>query len=186
MSSPGERFEPSVGFWLCVPVATVVTWGLHELAHFQAGRWLGYEMWMSMNRAGPLEGGYASTTHRVIVAMAGPFVTYIQALVAFALVRRWHLGGAYPFLFFALFMRLTAFVIGISHPNDEARTSLDLGLPVWALPAVVVALLLLLTIAGSRTLRVGWRTNTVLYLLASLITAAIVFGDPIVGRLAQD
>jgi hypothetical protein len=42
-----------------------------------------------------------------------------------------------------------------------------------------------LTVSGAKTLRVGWRTNGALYLLASAITAAIVFWDPLAGRIAE-
>ena len=186
MDDEPERFRPSGAFWLSVPIAAVVTWGAHELAHFLTGRWLGYEMWLSINQAGLVAGEYASDRDRMLVAMAGPLVTYVQAGVSLGWIRKRtpRAGLAYPFLFFALFMRLTAFAVGIRNPNDEARTSLDLGLPVWGLPAVVVGLLLVMTIVGSRTLRVGWRTNGLLYLAASGLTALIVFGDPVVGRLA--
>ena len=46
-----------------------------------------YSMWMSMNQAGLAEGAYESTAHNVIVTMAGPLVTYVQAGVAFFLAR---------------------------------------------------------------------------------------------------
>ena len=179
-----QTLRPSAVFWLLIPVAAVVTWGAHELAHFLTGRWLGYEMWLSMNQAGPIAGEYASGSHRMTVAMAGPAVTFVQAAAALFWIRKRRSSLAYPFLFFALFMRFAAFVISAWNPNDEARTSLDLGLPMWVLPTVVVGLLLVMTIVGSRTLRAGWRTNVLLYLAASVITAAIVFGDPVVGRLA--
>jgi len=176
-------FRPSSLFWLLVPFAALVTWGLHELAHFFTGRALGYEMWLSLNQAGLVQGEYASDGHRMTVAMAGPLMTYAQAAVALVVIRTRRAGLAYPFLFLALFQRLAAFVVGLSNPNDEARTSLDLGLPVWALPSIAVGLLLAMTVAGSRTLRVGWRTNVLLYLAASALAAAIVFGDRGVGRL---
>lgn len=185
MATPATPFRPTRGFWLLVPLIAAFTWAAHEAAHFAAGRALGYGMWVSMNGAGLLEGSYASSAHTMIVAMAGPAVTYIQALVAWALLRRRPSGAAYIALFFALFMRLAAFALGIVHPNDEARTSLELGLPVWAVPGVACLVLLALTVSGARTLGVGWRTNGALYLLASALTAAIVFGDPLVGRIAE-
>ena len=58
-----------------------------------------------------------------------------------------------------------------------AVTSELLGLSPWTLPGVVVTLLLLLTIAGSRRLRMGWRGNVVAYVMSSIVTAAIVFTD---------
>jgi hypothetical protein len=51
---------------------------------------------------------------------------------------------------------------------------------------VAVAFLLAVTIVGSRALRVGWRTNGLLYLASSVLAAGIVFGDPLVGRVVGD
>lgn len=183
MTDPSASPRPTAAFWLSVPFAAAFTWGVHELMHYVAGVALGYEMWMSMNQAGPVEGKYAATWHAIVVSMAGPFVTYLQAGVAFWLIRTRELAVAYPFLFLAWFTRTLAFVVGFKNPNDEMRTSIDLGLPAWALPAVVVTALLALTVLGSRALRFGWRTNLGLYIFVSVITAAIVFGDPVVGRL---
>ena len=90
-----------------------------------------------------------------------------------------------PVYFFAFFTRFLAFGISFTNPNDEARTSLDLGLPMWVLPLIASSILFAMTVLGSRTLRVGWRTNGLLYLAASAIVAAIVFADPVVGRLMQ-
>lgn len=172
-----------LAFWLSAPLVAAITWGVHELMHYLAGVALGYEMWMSMNQAGLVQGEYTATWHAMVVSMAGPVVTYLQAGVAFWLIRARGLVLAYPFLFLAWFTRTLAFVIGFKTPNDEMRTSLDLGLPGWLLPAVVVAGLLALTVLGSRRLQLGWRVNLGLYLMFSAITAAIVFGDPVVGRL---
>jgi len=183
MSAPAERFRPSAWFWPIVPVVAALTWALHEAAHFTAGKLLGYSMWVSMNGSGLVEGTYASTTHSVLVAMAGPLVTYTQAVVAWAVLRRRRSGLAYVVLFLALFMRLAAFAVGISHPNDEARASLDLGFPVWLIPSVACVVLLALTVSRARALRVGWRTNVLLYVVVSVFTATIVLTDPIVGRL---
>lgn len=175
----------SARFWFIAVLAGLLTWTIHELMHFQMGRWLGYEMWVSLNRAGLVEGTYQSTAHDIAVTMAGPAITYIQALVALVLIYRKNAVLAYPFLFFAWFMRTVAMGISFISPNDEARTSLDLGLPMWALPALAVTVLLAMTILGSRHLKLTWKTNALLYLLASLITAAIVFADPVVGRILE-
>jgi len=184
MADEPDPFQPSLAFWLSVPLAAALTWAAHELAHFQVGRWLGYGMWVSMNQSGSLAGGYETDAHRILIAMAGPLVTYAQAAAALWWIRARRSGVAYVFLFLAFFMRAVAFAVGVRNPNDEARTSLDLGLPVWVLPSLAVGLLLAMTIVGSRTLRVGWRTNGLLYLAASVLTTAIVLGDRVAGRLA--
>ena len=180
-----EQPRPSRSFWLSVPLAAAITWGIHEFAHFQMGRWLGYEMWLSINHAGPVGGTYASTSDAIWIAMAGPFVTYLQAAVALVLVRWRRALLAYPYLFLAWFTRTLAFAVSFANPNDEARTSLDLGLPMWALPTIVVVVLFVMTVAGSRALRLRFRTNALLYAVASLVTTAIVFLDPVVGRILE-
>lgn len=170
-------------FWISVVPAAAITWGVHELAHYQMGRWLGYDMWLSMNQVGLVSGGYEVLEHDLLVTMAGPLVTYVQAALALWLIWARDSKLAYPYLFLALFMRSIAFLVSFRNPNDEAQTSLDLGLAMWVVPSVAVAVLLGMTIAGNRALQVGWRTNALLYLLASVIVAAIVLADPVVGRI---
>ena len=168
---------------MTVPVVTVLTWVVHEGAHFAAGRALGYGMWMSMNRAGNLDGDYATEAHQMIVTLAGPLVTCAQAALAWGLLRRRPSSVAYQVLFLAFFMRLTALGVSFSNPNDEARASLAPRMPWWALPTVVCLALLGLTVAAARRLGVGWRTNVALYLVVGACAAGVVLGDPYVGRL---
>ena len=76
-------------------------------------------------------------------------------------------------------MRAAALGISIvSQPNDEARISLELGLPLWLLPGIAVTVLLALTVIGSRMVKAGWTGNVIAYVMASLLSAAIVFLDP--------
>ena len=160
--------------------AAMFTWGIHELAHWGMGIGLGYEMWVTFNQAGPTEGGYDSDAHRMAVSMAGPVITWIQAGAAFWLLRRYLKLWIYPFLFLTFWTRALAMGVSlIANPNDEARVSLLLGLPLWALPLVSVIPLLALTYLGSKTLKVGWKGNLVAYFAASLVTMAIVFSDQI-------
>ena len=175
--------RPDLRFWLFAPLVGGVTWAVHEFAHYAAGRALGYSMWMSMNQAGLAEGAYESTAHNVIVTMAGPLVTYVQAGVAFFLARSRRLAGAYLFLFFAVYMRFVAFGVSFMNPNDEARTSLDLGMPMWLLPSVLVVVLFVLLARAHRQLGVTWKVNLGIWGIASAVTAAIVMGDPVVGRI---
>jgi len=160
--------------------AALVTWLPHEFAHWQMGEALGYDMWMSLN-AGGLEGGgsYDSALDRSLVDAAGPLLTYILAIGALALIRTTRSLLLYPFLFLQFYMRAVALGISVvSQPNDEARLSLELGLPLWLLPGIAVTLLLALTVIGSRTVRAGWTGNIIAYVMASLLSAAIVFLDP--------
>lgn len=160
--------------------AALVTWLLHEFAHWQMGEALGYDMWMSLNGGGlEGEGSYDSASERSLVDAAGPLLTYVLALGALALIRTTRSLLLYPFLFLQFYMRAVALGISIvSRPNDEARLSLELGLPLWLLPGIAVTLLLALTVIGSRTVRAGWTGNIIAYVMASLLSVAIVFLDP--------
>lgn len=165
-----------MSFYAIVLAATVLTFLVHEAAHWLMGTGLGYSMTMSLNGATPA-GGFRNATEAFWVTSAGPAVTVLQALVAFWFVRGRGSLPAYAFLFVAWFMRFAAMAVSVMHPNDEARMSLALGWGMWLLPALVVAGLLVLTWLGSRRLKLGWRTNVACYLLCSAAFAAIVFLD---------
>ena len=91
--APADRLRPGALFWVSVPLAAAVTWGVHELFHYLAGRVLGYPMWLSMNQVGIVDGDYASRGDKMTVAMAGPLVTYLQAACALWLIRSRRLDG---------------------------------------------------------------------------------------------
>lgn len=84
---------------------------------------------------------------------------------------------AYSFVYFSALMRAVAFLVSFRQPNDEARLSLDYGLPMWALPSIAVVVLIAMTVVGSRKLGVGWKQNLALYAIASAVAAAMVLGD---------
>ena len=156
----------------------IFTWGIHELAHWLTGVGLGYEMWITFNQAGPVDGSYDSTTHRVLVSMAGPAITWVQGVVALILIQRTQTLWLYALLFLAFWIRAVAMGISyISNPNDEAVASTLLGLPMWVLPTASVLFLLVLTYKGSKRLNVGWKGNILCYLCASIVTTIIVFSD---------
>ena len=167
----------SWSFYATLLVAAVLTFLLHEAAHWLGGLALGYDMVMSLNGASPRSGGFLSERDAFVVSGAGPLLTVAQGLVAFVLVKSRAVLSAYPFLFVAWFMRLAAAFVSTMHPNDEARMSLVLGWGFWTLPGLVVGALLALTRLASRHLGLGWRTNVASYLLCSVVFAAIVFFD---------
>ena len=175
-----RKRRPWIAYALIFIPAALVTWLPHELAHWLMGEALGYDMWMSLNGGGLVgEGSYDGALDRSLVDAAGPLITYILAIGAFALI--WTTGSLllYPFLFLQFYMRAVALGISVvSQPNDEARISLGLGLPLWLLPGIAVMFLLALTVIGSRKVRAGWTGNIIAYVMASLLSAAIVFLDP--------
>jgi len=175
-----SKERPWVAYALMFVPAALLTWLPHEFAHWLMGELLGYDMWMSLNRGGLKGGGvYDSALDRSLVDAAGPLITCIVAITALVLIRKTGNLLIYPFLFLQFYMRAVALAISVvSQPNDEARISLELGLPLWLLPGIVVALLLALTVIGSRTVKAGWAGNVIAYVMASLLSAAIVFLDP--------
>jgi hypothetical protein len=175
-----SKKRPWAAYTLMFIPAALVTWLPHELAHWMMGEALGYDMWMSINGGGLVgEGSYDNAFDRSLVDAAGPLLTYSLAIGTLALIRVTRSLLLYPFLFLQFYMRAVALGISVvSQPNDEARISLELGLPLWALPVIAVTMLLALTVIGSRTVRAGWTGNMLAYVMASLVTAAVVFLDP--------
>jgi hypothetical protein len=158
--------------------AAIFTWGIHEAAHYFMGRALGYDMWITFNQVGLVEGDYDSLLHRNLVSIAGPVVTAIQAVLAWWFIRKSNALWAYALVFLTVWTRALAMVISLmGDPNDEARISLSLGLPIWVLPSISVAFMLVFTMLSSRSLRAGWKGNLVAYVGASLVTALIVYSD---------
>ena len=171
--------SPRIGasfYWTLLAVVPL-SFVLHELAHWSAGELLGNDMVASLNHAYPRSGAYRSPGDAFIVDAAGPAFTLLQAMVAFALIRGRALLLAYPVLFVACFMRMAATFVSLFNPNDEARMSVLLGWNMWVLPLLVVLSLLVLTLAASRSLRIGWKANAVSYLICSAIVALIVLAD---------
>ncbi len=158
--------------------AAAVTWGIHEAAHYFMGRALGYDMWITFNQAGLVEGDYDSLLHRNLVSVAGPVVTALQAVLAWWFIRKSNALWAYSLVFLAFWTRALAMVISLmGDANDEARISLSLGLPIWVLPSISVAFMLVFTVLSSRSLRAGWKGNLVAYFGASIVTTLIVYSD---------
>jgi hypothetical protein len=167
-------------FQATVAVAVVLGFLAHEAAHWAAGVGLGYHMEMSLNRAGPVPGQTVTATHAMLISAAGPMFTLIQGFVAAVLASR---GAvlAYPFVFAAFLMRLTASAISLINPNDEMRVGDALGVGSWTLPVLVTFALLALTVYASRQLGVSWRANAVAYVVGSATVTAMVFGDRLLG-----
>ena len=122
-------------------IAVIVSWILHEFAHWSAGEFLGYDMAMTLNRAFPLNGQYHHQPHSTIISAAGPLFTLTEAIVVFALMMHRKRILLFPFLLICFYMRLMATVISIGNPNDEARISSTLELGKFTLPLVMTSIL---------------------------------------------
>jgi hypothetical protein len=165
------------GFYLFFLIATLVGFPLHEAAHWAMGEALGHEMTMSLNRAAAVARDAASPFDAVLIAAAGPVLTIGIGLIGYVWARASAHWFGYALLYAAWFERLAAAFVSLFHPNDEARIGMILGIGKWTLPAIVVLGLSVLLVDANRRLRIGWKINAALYVLSSLLVAAVVFVD---------
>lgn len=174
------RQSTRLHFYAELFVIGIVTYILHEGAHWLAGLMLGAQMQPSLNGvrylSAPTPGQHA------FVDIAGPVMTIVQAALAFVLVRRSGSLRAFGFLYMAAFMRAVAGLVSFKMLNDEARVSLFLHLPVWLLPVAVAGALIALAAIASRRLQLGWKVQLLCYLMASVTTSLIVGGDYLYTR----
>jgi hypothetical protein len=158
----------------------LVTYLLHEGAHWLAGTAMGLPMVAHLN--GVVLQVPASAGQHAIIDIAGPLVTIVQALFAYAMVKRSASLRAFGYLYMAGFMRIVAGFISFIYLNDEARFSRFLQLPAFVVPLVVGLFLFALIVLASRRLQLGWKTQVACYLVASLTLSLIVGGDMLMRR----
>ena len=170
-----SRVGPS--FYGLFAIIAVATYLIHEAAHWLVGAALGYEVSYGINSVIP--GSAMTARDHILMSAAGPALTIFIGLVAFVLVMRRQSLTAYAALYSALFMRMIAAGVSVFNLNDEARISDMLGWGPWALPGVVVLVLLIPTIIASRHLRLSWRVNVLAYVVSSLVAAVVVGIDMI-------
>jgi hypothetical protein len=155
--------------------AFVLTYLVHESGHWLVGAWFGFDMKFSLNSVTVLSP--ALPWQKGMMDAAGPVLTILGGCIALVYVMRRNSHTAFAFLYVAAFMRAVAGLISFFMPNDEARLSVLLGLPMWVLPTLVAAFLIALVIKGSRHLRLTWKDHLLCYVMASLASAAIVGFD---------
>lgn len=158
-------------------IAVPFTFVAHEGAHWAMGEWLGYDMFLRANSAGLATGLYRSQVDTHLVTAAGPVFTLLQGLVAFALVRGFNAGFAFPFLLSALLMRILAAGVSFGNPNDEMRLSLWLGFGEWTVFAAVIGVLFVLTALAARRLRLSLGTLGIGVALWIVFASGVILGE---------
>ncbi|MDB5253297.1 MAG: hypothetical protein JWP27_2466 [Flaviaesturariibacter sp.] len=155
----------------------LLTWVIHEAAHWAAGEALGNAMYMSLNASGPVSGTYHAATDETPVSAAGPLITLVQAVLAFALLRRGASLRWVPVLFVPVYMRALAAVLNVINKNDEGRISADLGLGTWTIPVLVTGFLVALAWVIIRRRALPTRFVVGTFLLIMLFASVIVLAD---------
>ena len=159
-------------FYATLFLVGVATFAVHEFFHWIAGITLGYDMVITPNRV--YSKSPTQFAHKQIITFAGPFITYVQAVIGYLLVVKKQSPLGFALLYMAFFMRLFAAGMSIFNPNDEARLSLALGIGLWTLPVIVVSVLFVLMYIGSRRLKLTPRDHLFCYLLASVVVTLVV------------
>ncbi len=161
------------GDWPLVFVVGVFSFLFHEAAHWLTGTMLGYDMVATPNRVWSKTA--TSVEHGILIVLAGPVFTLIQALAGFGLVTKSVSKLGFAMLYIAFFQRLLATAATLSKPNDESQVSLYLGIGKWTLPILVTMALWGLVSIAARKMRLGFRDLCFYFLTASL-TVTIVIG----------
>jgi hypothetical protein len=158
-------------------IAVLLSWVLHELAHWTAGQYLGYKMGMTLNATFLLSGQYSKDLHYQIISAAGPIFTLCEAIFIFILMtQRWRIL-LYPFLFTCFYMRLFAAILSFRNPNDEARISSAMGIGKFTLPCIITCILFVLIYRVSKMYRFHTKFNLANLGLVILFSSIIILAD---------
>lgn len=159
-------------------LAVTITWLIHEWAHWQTGKLLGYQMTMTLNSAFPTRMYYAAAQHHHhIISAAGPITTLIEAILVCILMKKANRGWLYPFLFTCFYSRLLAFAISFLNLNDEARISKYLGIGTFTLPFIVTAFLFSLLYTISRQYQFPKKLQWATFGWVVLFTTILIVSD---------
>ena len=158
-------------------IAVLLSWTLHELAHWITGEYLGYRMVITLNSGYPLSGQYSKDLHYQIISAAGPIFTLCEALLIFILMKQRKRILLYPFLFTCFYMRLFASIISFSHLNDEARISTAIGIGKFTLPIIMTSILFALMYKISKIYRFDTKFNLANLGLTILFSSLIILTD---------
>ncbi|HVG41660.1 MAG TPA: hypothetical protein VM888_08615 [Chitinophagaceae bacterium] len=158
-------------------VAAILTWLLHEWAHWLTGTLLGNKMVMTLNTSYPISKFYEEKGDKYLVDMAGPLITLMQAIIVFILMKYRNIKWLYPFLFVCFYIRLLAACLSFLNPNDEARVSKGLGLGTFTLPLLMVSILFFLIYSTSQRYHFSKKFNLVNLAFIILFTSVIILSD---------
>ncbi|GAB5520475.1 MAG: hypothetical protein RhofKO_27260 [Rhodothermales bacterium] len=162
-------------FFAKLYIVGLLTFVVHELAHWLTGLAFGYDMILTLNRV--ITRGEALPLHAGLITAAGPAITILQAVVGYAWLKRSKTTIGFALLYMAFFMRLVATLVSLFNPNDEATLGILLGIGFWTLPLLVVLGLLALVWQASRHLDLTWKDHLACYGVASLAVATVVGAD---------
>lgn len=171
-------FTKLAKYILVMITATFLTFFFHEMSHWIAYELLGYDAGFTLNGASVKDSSIKLTkTHRMITSAAGPLFTIIQAIVFYYILQKRNNIMLYPFLFLPFIMRLGASWANQFQPNDEGRISLDLGLNLYTISAIVVAFLFFLVYKISKKNKYSVVFNMITCIISIILLFGLVYLD---------
>ena len=164
-------------YFIVFAIAVLLSWSLHEFAHWTMGEFLGYKMRMTLNTSFPLSRSYSSDLDYLLISAAGPIITLLEAILIFILMIQRRRLLLYPFLFTCIYMRLFATIISFRNPNDEARISSTIGMGKFTMPVIMTTILSLLIIKVSQRYQLSFGFNLISTGLVILFSSMIILAD---------
>ena len=142
--------------------ASLMTVIIHEYGHFMMGTILGYNMGFDFNGSRPLVGNYANNMHYFLVIFAGISFTIIQSYLAFYLMKKLKYKRLYYLVLTPFLYRLIPYLISIIYPGrlmlqDETRIANLLGINLYIIPAIILAVLLFNCWRANRKYKINFK-----------------------------
>lgn len=170
----GSKIDWKVAL-LFIPVA-FLTYLFHEFGHWIVGELLGNDMVFGLNSATARSGYYVDKTHDLYISMGGPVFTILQACIFLVFIEKTKSIYAYPFVFFAAFIRFFSIVFGGFSQQDEARISSTLNIGTYTVAIIVILVLFLTVWRSSYSLKLNLKAIgyfTILSTISSLLVIGV-------------
>jgi hypothetical protein len=132
-------------------------------------------MVFSLNFVWRKDSQYIHASHELYSSIGGPAFSILKATIALIIIEKRKSLIAYPFVFFPMFGRFFADLLGGVEKQDEARISTLTGTETHPVAGIVLAILLLIVIRCSYKLKLDARTN------GYALTASTISQLPVIG-----
>ena len=160
----------------------IITWIIHEFAHWLTSELFGYETIMRLNGTSPVNGEKPTDLHKNVISASGPVITIIQALVAFVFLKSWNWNKyIYLFLFTAFYMRILAGFMNLINPNDEGRISAFLEIGIFTLPIIVSGILFYMVYKTSSKYELNWKFQLWTTIIIMIASSILILSDQLFG-----
>lgn len=160
-------------FLLFIPVA-YASYLFHEFGHWIIGELYGNNMAYSLNGVWPKSGHYIEESHALYSSIGGPVFTILQSLIFLLIIEKYRSVYAFPFVFFAFFIRFFALVFGGFSKQDEAVISTTLGFGDYTFAIIVLSILGLSVWRASRNLKFDLKTLGLFFTMSTLSILLVI------------